>query len=357
MKKRSLSSMLLCLFAATALAQSSGTPEPAARAKAILDPVAAKFPGLAAAVAVDGKIVWSHAWGYSDLASRTPPTADTLFRVYSTAKSMTAAAIARLGAEGRIDLDAPIQKYVPAYPRKPGPPVTIRLLVHHLGGVRHNGPGESASKKNCATPLDALDIFAADPLLFPAGSKESYSSYGYVLLSAAIEKVTGKKFEDAMRELVFDPAGMTRTSMDVPGRAAADRAVGYDGKPGDWKESPEANVTCKFGAGGLVSTATDLARFGSAFLAGRIVPASRVSALLEPARTTSGESGNYAFGWEIAKRETGAPFVFMSGANTGGRAAIALDPAAKAAAAMTANAVDPPVAINAAQLLELFVKR
>ncbi len=292
MIRRSLCGMLLCLLAAFAL-RAQSPAEAAERAKAIVDPVATKFPGLAAAVAVGGRIVWSAGWGFADVERRTPATADTPFRVYSTAKPMTAAAIARLAAEGKIDLDAPIQKYVPAYPLKPGPPLTVRLLVSHLGGVRHYASREAVSKKGCSTPLEALGVFASDPLLSPPGSRESYSSYGYVLLSAAIENVTGKTFEAAMRELVFAPAGMTRTAMDAQDRPPPGRAVSYDGQDGVWKEFADANVTCKFGAGGLLSTAADLARFGSAFLAGRIVPAARVASMLEPARAASGEPGNF----------------------------------------------------------------
>ena len=131
-------------------------------------------------------------------------------------------------------------------------------------------------------------------------------------------------------------------------------ALSYDGREGSWREFLDGNVTCKFGAGGLLSPASDLARFGSALRAGRIVPAPRVQALLEPAKTTAGEAGNFTFGWGIAKTDSGAPFVMMSGGNVGGRAAIALDPARRAAAGIAGNVEGPRVTTEAKRLLELF---
>lgn len=325
-----------------------------ARARAVLDPVAAKYPGLAVAVAVNGEIVWSQGWGFADVAGKVRATADTPFRIYSVAKPMTASALVRLAAEGRVDLDAPVQKYVPGYPVKPGPPVTLRLLASHLGGVRHYGKGEAVSRKRCATPSDALAAFAADPLLSPPGTKEEYSSHGYVLVSAAIESVTAKPFEDAMRELVFAPAGMTGTVLDRAERPVPGRAISYDGKTGDWKESASADVTCKFGAGGFLATANDMARFGSALLAGKIVPPDRVAGLFEPLKTASGEEASFGAGWGVSRTGSGTRLGVMSGGNVGGRSALVADPASKIVVAVAANTEGPRLTAEARRILEVF---
>lgn len=285
---------------------------------------------------------------------KIPASPDTLFRIYSTVKPMTAAALARLAAEDKIDLDLPIQKYVPEFPVKSGPPVTARLLVSHLSGIRHYARGEAVSRKGCSSPAEALSVFAADPLLFPPGSKEAYSSYGYVLLSAAIEKASGKPFEAAMRDLVFEPAGMKDTFVDRPGRSDPRRALSYESDKGRWKEFSDADLTCKFGAGAYLSTVGDMARFGSAFLAGRIVAADRVAALLEPARTTSGGPIDFAFGWGVGKTDAGRRVGLMSGGNVGGRAVLAVDPASKTVVAIAANFEGPRVTEEARKLLDLF---
>ncbi len=355
MALRSLVVAFALLVPARLLSQPSPAPADdfGSRARAIVEPVAAKYPGLAAAVAVDGKIVWSEAWGFADVDRKVPATPQTRMRIYSTAKPMTAAALARLAAEGRIDLDAPIRKYVPGFPEKPGPPVTVRMLASHLGGIRHYKRGEAVSKKNCVSPFDALAEFASDPLVSAPGSEENYSSYGYVLLSAAIEKASGKPFEEAMRELVFEPAGMKETVLDRPGPAIPGRAVPYDESGGRWKEFPDANVTCKFGAGGFLSTVGDMVRFGSALLAGKIVPADRVAALFEPAHTTSGKEIDFGFGWGLTAREAGVRLPMMSGGNVGGRAAIGIDPASKMVAAIAANFEGPRLTAEVKRLLAL----
>lgn len=346
------------LVAGAARPQTATNPAPGiealARARAILEPVAPKYPGLAVAVAVNGEIVWSQGWGYADVDKKSPATADTPFRIYSVVKPMTAAALARLSAEGRIDLDAPIQKYVPGYPQKPGPPVTLRLLVSHLAGVRHYGKGEAVSRKACATPSDAIAAFAPDPLLFPPGSKEEYSSHGYVLISAAIEAVCKKPFEEAMRDLVFSPAGMSGTVLDRTETSVPGRAVSYDGKSGAWKEFKGADVSCKFGAGGFLSTAKDMARFGGALLAGKIVPTDRVAGLFEPARLSSGSESTFGTGWGAARRESGARLGTMSGGNVGGRSTLVVDPVSKTVVAIAANYEGPRLTAEARQILEVF---
>ena len=108
-----------------------------AQARAIVcDRLAGKIPGLQVAVAVDGKLVWSEGFGYADLAGKVPVTAETQFRIGSVSKPLTAAAVALLYEEGRLDLDAPVQRYVPSFPDK-GYPITTRQLAGHLAGIRH----------------------------------------------------------------------------------------------------------------------------------------------------------------------------------------------------------------------------
>lgn len=354
---RSLALAVVLLAPGSLFSQPTAAPTRAtdfdSRARAILEPVAAKYPGLAAAVAVDGRIVWSAAWGFADIDRKTAASPEMRVRIYSTAKPMTAAALARLAAEGKIDLDAPIRKYVPGFPEKAGPPVTARLLASHLGGIRHYQKGEAVSRMNCASPSDALSVFASDPLVSAPGSAENYSSYGYVLLSAAIEKASGKPFEEAMRDLVFEPAGMKETLLDRPGPAIPARAVPYDESNGKWKEFPDAKVTCKFGAGGFLSTVGDMVRFGTALLAGKIVPADRVAALFQPARTASGKEIDFGFGWGLTARGAGVRLPMMSGGNVGGRAALGIDPASNTVVAIAGNFEGPRLTQEARRLLEL----
>src|SRR6516164_2014374 len=143
------------------------------------------IPGLAVASAVDGQIVYSEGFGYADLEERVPAWPTTKFRIGSVSKPLTAVALLQLVEQGKIDLDAPVQKYVPTFPDKSGK-ITPRLLAGHLAGIRHYKGDEFLIARHYDNVLEGLKIFEDDPLVAPPGSKFNYSSYGYNLLSAVI---------------------------------------------------------------------------------------------------------------------------------------------------------------------------
>lgn len=230
--------------------------------------------GLAVSVAVareDG-LLWSEALGYADPVERRPATAETRYRIYSLAKPMTAMAAARLMEHGRLDPEAPVQRYVPAFPEKRAT-ITPMHLATHTSGIRHyNGPEEARGRRHCESVEDALPFFSRDSLLHSPGERETYSSWGYVLLSAVVEEAAGLPFTEAMQNWVFGPAGMTGTVLDDPGTPGPNRANFY-------REAPEGTVeleepvdnTCKWGAGGFLSTAEDVARFALTMVHGDLV--------------------------------------------------------------------------------------
>src|SRR5882762_11044476 len=176
-----------------------------ARAHAIAcETLAPNLPGFALAVAVDGRIVWSEAFGYADLAAKRTATPATQFRIGSVSKPLTATAIAQLFETGKLDLDAPVQRYVPSFPKK-GAPITTRLVGGHLAGIRHYQGDEFTLNRHFATVTEGLSIFANDTLLFPPGTRFSYSSYGFNLLGAVVEGASGENFLAYMSRHVFKP--------------------------------------------------------------------------------------------------------------------------------------------------------
>src|SRR6266849_3757702 len=149
----------------------------------VCDSLAPRIPGLQVAVAVDGKLVWSAAFGYADLARHAWVTRTTMFRIGSVSKPLTAVALAQLVEQGTLDLDAPVQRYVPSFPEKPCP-VTTRELAGHLAGIRHYQGDEFLSNTPYPSVTAGLAIFERDSLLFEPGTRFSYSSYGFNLISA-----------------------------------------------------------------------------------------------------------------------------------------------------------------------------
>ncbi|MCP5113774.1 MAG: beta-lactamase family protein, partial [bacterium] len=219
--KYNLTLLFTLLLAVQALAQSGApyatAPTPIRHAEAIpqarkivMDYLAAGAPGVAVAVGVDGTIVWSEGFGLADIEQRVPVTPATKFRIGSVSKPLTAAAVGLLHEEGRLDIDAPVQRYVPSFPVKKHE-ITTRLLAGHLAGIRHYRAAENYSARHYPTVVEGLDIFKNDPLLHPPGTKYAYSSYGWNLISAVVEGASGTDFLTYMRTNVLEPLGMRNT--------------------------------------------------------------------------------------------------------------------------------------------------
>jgi hypothetical protein len=194
-----------------------------------------KIPALAIALVVDGQVAWSSAHGLADVENAVPATTETMFRTASMGKTMTATAAMRLAEEKRIDLDADVRSYCPAFPPKQWT-LTPRQLLSHLGGIRHyGGPRdreEQTSTTHYAGVVGALAPFKDDALLFEPGTKYSYSTYGFDVLGCAIEGAAGVPFLRAMRELVWGPASRlvsheTLDRMFAPAKLRSGERVPY----------------------------------------------------------------------------------------------------------------------------------
>ncbi|WP_331054905.1 serine hydrolase domain-containing protein, partial [Longimicrobium sp.] len=228
------------------------------------------LPGLSVAVGVDGEIVWAEGFGWADVEQRRPVTPATQFRVGSTAKALTSAAVGLLHQRGRLAVDAPVRDVVPEFAEKPWP-VTLRQLMGHTSGIRHyRTVDEMMSRTRCTDVRDGIRVFGADSLLFRPGTRYSYSSYGFVLASAVVQARAGEPFAAFMQREVLGPLGMRATVPDVPGERTADEAVPYSRSGGVTRPAPEVDITCVLAAGGYLSTPSDLVRFGQAMLDRRL---------------------------------------------------------------------------------------
>ncbi|XP_062998808.1 serine beta-lactamase-like protein LACTB, mitochondrial [Elgaria multicarinata webbii] len=292
-------------------------------------------PGIVIGVSVDGKEVWLEGMGYADVENRVLCKPETVLRIASISKSLTMVAVAKLWEEGKLDLDAPVQKYVPEFPEKEyeGKKVTVttRQLASHLSGIRHydkdinkvkeekekanraikvakdtakSAPREKedkGSEKNDLTKakpehesknsksgrkkkefeheeyylkdkydsvIDSLNIFKDDPLFFKPGSQFLYSTYGFTLLSAVVERASGHKFTDYMRKIFCD-LDMLTTGLDENEPLIYNRARYYiHNKKGRLVNAPYVDNSNKWAGGGFQSTVGDLLKFGNAMLYG-----------------------------------------------------------------------------------------
>ncbi len=260
------------------------------------------LPGVSIAVAVDGQVVWTGGFGWADVETHAPVTPDTRYRTGSISKTLTAVGAGLLRDRGRLDLDAPVQQYVSAYPAKQWP-LTTRQLLADVGGVhRIRKGGELLPARGCRSVDDSVRTFADEPLFFQPGTQYRFSAYAWILASAVVEGASGRRFGEFMASQVFAPLGLTRTVFDgekVEGRAsfyfprAAERAdLGL-------QDAPYADYSCFAGAGQYVSTPTDLVRGASAMLKPGFLTAGTIAVFQAPVMLTSGAPSGYALGWRV----------------------------------------------------------
>jgi serine beta-lactamase-like protein LACTB, mitochondrial len=294
--------------------------------------VAPKVPGVGIAVTVDGAVVWSEGFGYADVAAKAPVTRATRFRIGSVSKPLTAAGLALLVERGQLDLDAPVQKYIPDFPEKSAP-ITLRLLAGHLSGIRNYRGSEAASGKPWPNLRSALKVFENDPLESPPGTKFSYSSYNWNVIGVAMEAAAKQDFLHYMEDKVFKPLGMTNTGPDLAGAADPCRADFYEtDASGKFIVAPRVDMSSKWPSGGLLSTADDLVLFGSALLRPGFLKPASAKLLFASQTTTDGKPVHYGVGWFI-----GRSIVYHGGDSVGGTSVLMLHPASRTAVAILCN--------------------
>ena len=269
-------------------------------------------PAISAAVAVDGEVVWAGTAGWADIKNEIPATPATMFRIGSTSKALTATALARLVDAGMIDLDTPISSYMPDLPNPAWAVVTPRQLASHMAGMPHYGENSDrvglyrtlTMRTRYARMADALEVFDGSRLLSEPGTAFHYSSFGTVLLGAAMAAAADKTYLEVMRDEVFGPVGMASTIVS-PVRGGGDVAVFYKLKDGEARPWRDADLSHRLPGGGFASTSSDLVKMGAAMLDdGYVAPETREAFWTQQvlANGEINEQG-YALGWRTREWE------------------------------------------------------
>jgi D-alanyl-D-alanine carboxypeptidase len=256
-----------------------------------------KFSG-AILLARGDTVLLREAYGLADRDNKVSNTVDTIFRTASTSKMFTGAAVMRLVQDGKLKLDDPIAKIVPALAGKPIGPATIhQLLSHSSGAGDFYGPLLDEHKKQLQDHDDFVSIFGGAALQFEPGEKADYSNLGYIWLGAAIEHASGKSFYDYLDEVVFKPAGMVRTDTPPADVDMRGRAHGYMRPPGtrEWVSAAQYLDYRPDGAGGAWSTIDDMQRFLSALRRNRILDEKYTRLMLSP-KAEQWKGRDYGYG-------------------------------------------------------------
>lgn len=316
-----------------------------------------QLPGLTVTIAKKGEIVLSQGFGYADLENKVPvDPATSKFRIGSVSKPFTAAALALLYEQGKIDLDAPIQTYVPSFPKKGRKKnVTLRLTAGHLAGIRHYRGNEFLSSQKYNTVEDGLKIFKDDSLLHMPGKKYQYSSYGWNLISAAIETVAEEDFLSYMREMVFDSLGMINTVADRNDWIIEGRTRFYqNGFYGGLINAPYVDNSYKWAGGGFLSTSEDLIKFAQAHISEGFLKQETLDLFFTSQRTDSGELTNYGIGWSIHPMENGKQYYGHGGGSIGGSTAFMFDKEQEIVVAIISNKSSVNYGMLPIELIEMF---
>lgn len=321
-----------------------------------------KVPGLSVSIAQKGELLFSKGYGYADREKKIPvDPSKSKFRIGSVSKTLTAAGLARLYEDGKMDLDAPIQRYVPVWPEKKHD-ITLRLLAGHLAGIRHYRGREFMSSTKYEDVVDGLVIFINDPLINKPGTEYSYSSYGWNLISVAMENaaapqasfLTTKNFLTLMQQEVFEPLAMDNTVPDHADRDIANRTQFYQLRNGEPVIAPYVDNSYKWAGGGFVGTTEDLCRFGQAHMKAGYLKQETLDEWMASQKTSDGKDTNYGIGWRTFKRPSGNTFYGHSGGSVGGITYFLMHPETETVLAIVGN-MDP---LNYAglqfELMELF---
>src|SRR5262245_2716650 len=315
-----------------------------------------RIPGLSVGFVKDD-FTWSEGFGYADLENKTPAKAESAYRLASITKSMTAVGLLRLYEQGKINLDAELHTYVPYFPKKKYP-ITIRQLLGHLGGIRHNNIIEGRNREQMTTEK-AVAQYADSELIAEPGTKYSYSTPGFNLLGAAIEGASGQVYGDYMGEHVWRPLEMNDTRMDSARDLIPNRVRGYSMFNGEIKLSEAVDVSNKFAGGGTRSTVPDLLRFARGVMLSKLLTPQTTELMFRPQANRAGRysdtgDGHYSMGWFVAP-VSGHFTAQHSGGQQETSTLLWIFPAMKFAVAVAANLEGADTSVYLRRLAELIL--
>lgn len=335
-----------------------------------LDALFAKFdqsdaPGLAAMLILDGQVEYRKTIGLANLDTHTPITKETQFLLASVSKQFTAMAIMILAEREKLEIDDTLAKYCPEFPRW-AETITIRHLLNHISGlpdyeallagnvVFSSSKGPPAVREYSAK--DALTILSRQPALrFPAGAKFEYSNSGYVVLAQIVERASGQRFAEFLRENIFRPLTMNDTLVVDERKQKPPRlALGYGKKNGEWADITYSPLNSIYGEDNVVTTIEDMYKWDQALYTDRLVSRAMLDRAFTPGHPTTGIS-SYGFGWQIRSID-GVPTEEHGGGWSGYRTYILRVPKRHVTAVVLTNSSNNEAGSLAHRMVETALK-
>jgi CubicO group peptidase (beta-lactamase class C family) len=319
-------------------------------------------PGAAVAIVADGRVIFAKGFGVASVETKAPVTTEMLFRIGSSTKMFNGVALAALARQGKLDLDAPVAKYIKGLDASVGR-VTTAQLLSHTAGLRDFAAPAASNDETAFAP--AIKTFKSDIFFTEPGAIHSYSSPGYWLAGVVLEEVSGRPYADAMAETVFVPLGMQRTTFRPLVAMTYPIAAGHapEGDKGPAVVRPAANNTVMWPGGSIYSNVLDLTRFVTAFLDGgrlegkQILPAEVFTIVAAPHTVIPGSDGtaHYGFGL-IGYEDRGVRILQHGGFSRGYGSMVVLAPDRKFAVVVLTNRSGGTLPRTVAAATEMFLK-
>jgi D-alanyl-D-alanine carboxypeptidase len=292
--------LLLALIVLSATPSTNPVLEPQTRARvdALVQSTMAHqhLPGLSLAIARGAHRIYERGYGFRDLARHIPADVGTVYNIASCTKQFTAAAIMLLQQDGKLKLSDRLSRYLPEF--RLGANITLQELLTHTSGIPDYADLNNLSHN--ATARQFVDLVAAAPLDFPAGTHFEYSNTNFVILGMIVEQVSGMSYSEFLSRRIFGPQGMKSTSTRVIPDSQPDGAIGYtyDGKIVPAPQTPD---DLGYGDGTVNTSADDLVKWDAALDGGDVVNAASWRAMTRaPLHTGYGPRGGYGYGLDLS---------------------------------------------------------
>ena len=253
-------------------------------------------------VAENGKVIFKKGYGMANMEWNIPVETDTKFRLGSITKQFTSMLILQLVQEGKIKIEGKLTDYLTDYRKDTGDRISIHQLLNHTSGIPSYTGLPNFFQDISRNPYNVTDFvkkYTSGDLEFEPGSKFSYNNSGYFLLGAIIERVTGKTYEQVLKERIFDPLGMKNSGYDLSAPILAKRAGAYERRPGGYINAPYLDMSLPYAAGSLYSTVEDLYLWDQALYTDKLLSPQLKEVMYKPGLN------NYAYGWVVRKAPLG----------------------------------------------------
>lgn len=257
-------------------------------------------------VSENGKVIYKKGIGMANMEWDIPNAPDTKHRLGSITKQFTAALILQLVAEGKLKLDEPITTYLPDYPKAGGNKITLHHLLTHTSGIPNYTSFPKFFEERSRNPYTVekfVKVFSDSTLQFVPGETFAYSNSGYFLLGAIIEKVTGKSYEEQLKQRIFTPLNMNNSGFDHHENILKKRATGYQKLGTDYQNSPYLDMSLPYAAGSLYATVEDLYLWDQALYTDQLL--NKESKDLMFGKYIPASGGHYGYGWSMGRHPIG----------------------------------------------------